>query len=248
MRSNLLFVGELLCIVAAVFAAAYGLERIAQKRNGESKRGFGTKKIAMVGMFGAVSAILMLLEIPVPFAPPFYKLDFSELPVLICTFAFGPAAGVMTEFVKIVLKLFFKSTSTAFVGELANFVIGCSFLLPASAVYLFRKNKKTAIVGTVVGTLCMTVVGTAFNAVYLLPKFAELYGMPLDAIIAMGSEINARITNISSLVIFAVAPLNLIKGAVDSAVTILIYKKLSPILKEDHAASRKKTEKAAANS
>lgn len=157
-------------------------------------------------------------------------MDFSELPALIGAFAFGPVAAVMIEFCKIILKLLFKGTSTAFVGDLANFIIGCSFLLPASIIYLFRKNKKNAIIGCVVGTLVMTVFGTAFNAVYLLPKFAELYGMPLDSIVGLGHAINPSINSVTTLALFAVAPMNLMKGGIVSIVTMLIYKKLSPIL------------------
>ena len=124
-----------------------------------------------------------------------------------------------------------KCTTTAFVGDLANFSIGCSYLLPASIIYLFKKTRKNAVVGCIAGTFVMTVVGTAFNAIYLLPKFAQLYGMPLDAIIGMGTAINPSINSVSSFVMLAVAPLNLLKGTSVSVMTLLIYKKLSPVLK-----------------
>ncbi len=230
---NVVFLLEFLAVIAALFAIAYAAEKYAQKKAGVKEKIFTTRKIAMIGMFSAIASILMLIEIPVGFAPDFYKLDFSELPVLIGTYAFGPAAGIMIEFCKILLKLLFKSTSTAFVGELANFAVGCSFILPASIIYLFKKTKKTALAGCITGTLVMTIFGTAFNAIYLLPKFAQLYGMPLDMIIEMGTKINPLITNVTSFVIMAVAPLNLIKGASVSGITLLTYKKLSPILKAD---------------
>ncbi|HBA69786.1 MAG TPA: ECF transporter S component [Lachnospiraceae bacterium] len=231
---NFIFVLEFLGIVVLMFAAAYGAEKLAKKKSGDTERILSTRKIAVIGVFSAIAFILMLLEFPVPFAPPFYELDFSEIPVLIGTFAFGPVAGVMIEFCKILLKLVFKGTTTAFVGDLANFVIGCSFVLPAAIIYLNKKTKKMAIAGSAAGTLCMTVFGTAFNAVYLLPKFAQLYGMPLDAIIAMGTAINPAINSVATLVVFAVAPLNILKGGSVSLVTMLVYKKLSPILKEGH--------------
>lgn len=233
MQENVIFLLEFLAVIVALFLVAYAAEKIVAKQKGATERILSTRKIAMIGMFSAIAAILMLFEIPMPFAPSFYKLDFSELPALIATFAFYPVAGVMVEMCKIVLKLLFKSTSTAFVGELANFAVGCSFILPASIIYLFHKSKKTAIIGCVTGTLCLTVFGTIFNAVYLLPKFAQLYGMPLEALIGMGSEINGAITDITSFVCFAVAPLNLIKGTSVSVVTLLVYKSLSPILKEN---------------
>lgn len=230
---NVIFLLEFLGVVAGLFAVAYVAEKYAQKRAGVKEKIFTTRKVAMIGMFSAIASVLMLLEMPMPFAPDFYKLDLSELPALIGTFAFGPAAGIMIEFCKILLKLLFKSTSTAFVGELANFAVGCSFILPASIIYLFKKTKKTALVGSMAGTLCMTVFGTAFNAIYLLPKFAQLYGAPLDSLIEMGTKINPHITDITSFVIMSVAPLNLIKGTVVSVITLLVYKKLSPILKAE---------------
>ncbi len=233
---NLIFVLEFLAVIVFLFVAALLLEKLAQRKNGLKEPVFGTRKVAMVGMFSAIAMILMLFEIPMPFAPPFYKLDFSELPILVGTFAFGPAAGVMMEFVKILLKLCVKGTSTAFVGDLANFVVGCSFIIPASVVYAFRKSKKSAIASCVVGTLCMAVFGTAFNAIYLLPAFSELYGMPLDTILQMGMEVNPLVTegNIVSFVVACVAPLNVIKGTSVSIITLLIYKPLSPIIKSGH--------------
>jgi len=233
---NAMYVLSFLLIIVVLFMAAVLLEKAAQKKNGVDESIFNTRKIAMIGMFSAVAMLLHLFDFSLPFAPPFYKLDFSELPILVGTFAFGPAAGVMMEFIKILLKLCIKGTSTAFVGDLANFVIGCSFILPASVMYAFRKNKKMAIIACITGTLVMTVFGTAFNAVYLLPAFSKLYGMPLESLLAMGSEVNplAKDGNIVSFVVACVAPLNLIKGASVSVVTLLIYKPLSPIIKTGH--------------
>ena len=228
---NAIFVLEFLAVVTVLVLMAYFIEKWEKKKTGNQERVLSTKKITMIGMFSAISAVLMLFEIPMPFAPSFYKLDFSEIPALITGFAFGPVAGVMVEFCKIVLKLFFKSTSTAFVGELANFAVGCSFILPASVIYLYKKNKKTAFLSCAVGTIILTIFGTAFNAIYLLPKFAQLYGMPLDAIVGMGTAINPSITDVTSLVVMAVAPLNLIKGGSVSVITMLVYKKLSRFMK-----------------
>lgn len=231
--SNIPMVLEFLAVIVVLFLAAFLLEKAAQKKRGVKEAMLNTRKVAMIGMFSAIAMILMLFEFPLPFAPSFYELDFSELPILVGTFAFGPVAGVLMEFVKILLKLFIKGTSTVFVGDLANFAVGCSFILPASVVYAFRKNKKSAIVACVVGTLVMTVFGTAFNAIYLLPAFAKLYNMPLDTILQMGSDINPLVNegSIVSFVVACVAPLNLIKGASVSLITLLIYKPLSPIIK-----------------
>ncbi len=233
---NLTFVLEFLAVIFALFMIAVLLEKAAQKKRGVSEPIFHTRKMAMIGMFSAIAMILHLFDFPLPFAPGFYKLDFSELPILVGTFAFGPAAGVMMEFLKILLKLFVKGTSTAFVGDLANFVVGCSFVLPASVVYAFGKNKKSAIVACITGTIVLTVFGTAFNAVYLLPAFSKLYGMPLEDILNMGAAVNPMVKegSIVSFVAACVAPLNLIKGTASSVVTLLIYKSLSPIIKTGH--------------
>jgi riboflavin transporter FmnP len=125
-----------------------------------------------------------------------------------------------------------KSTSTAFVGDLANFVVGCTMILPATILYHLKKSKTSAILSCVAGTICMAVFGTAFNALYLIPAFSKLYQMPLDAIIAMGTAIHASIDNIITFVILCVGPLNIIKGTMISVITILIYKPLSPIIKQ----------------
>ncbi len=229
---NAVFLLQFIVIVVILVLISYLMEKASGKRKGSRERILNTRKVAVCGMFAAIAAVLMVLEMPVPFAPPFYGLDLSELPALVGTFAFGPVAGVLIEFCKVILKILFKPSTTAFVGELANFVIGCSYLLPASAVYLLHKTRKNAIIAMLAGTLCMTVFGTAFNAVYLLPKFAQMFHMPMEEIIAMGTEINPSIHSVTSLVILAVAPLNLLKGGLVSVITLLIYKKISPIMKE----------------
>ena len=228
---NVVFVLEFLALIVVMFLIAYVIEKAVKKKNNDTERVLATRKIVVIGVFSAIAAILMVLEFPVPFAPSFYGLDFSELPALIGAFAYGPVAGVMIEFCKILIKLVLKPSSTAFVGELANFSISCMLVLPASVIYLFKKSRKQAILGTVVGTLIMTAFG---SCIYLLPKFSELYGIPLDAIIGMGTAINPAIHSISGLVLMCVVPLNLLKGGLVSLITILVYKKLSPILKAAH--------------
>ena len=234
---NTVVVLEFALLVFAVFFIARAAERRLNRRNGYTGRILTTGKMAMIGLFAAISTVLMLFEMPVPFAPPFYKIDLSELPVLIIAFAYGPVAGVMTEFIKILLKLVVKSTSTAFVGELANFLVGCSLVLPASVIYLEHKTKKQALIAVGAGVLIMTVFGSVFNGIYLLPTFAQLFGMPLEKIVDMGTKINASVTSVGTLVMFCVAPLNLLKGGIDAILTLILYKRLSPILKNGTAAA-----------
>ena len=231
---NLTFVIVCLVLVAAFLTISVAYERLMRKKNGGTERILSTRKIVVIGVFSAISTILFMLDFPVMFAPAFYKLDFSELPALIAAFAYGPVAGVMIELIKILLKLVIKGTSTAFVGELANFMVGVSYILPASMIYLKHKTRRTAIISCVAATLIMTVFGAAFNAVYLLPAFSSLYGMPMEAIIGMGSKINPAIKDIFTFVALAVAPINLLKGFLVSLITILVYKKLSPVLKSSH--------------
>ena len=118
-------------------------------------------------------------------------------------------------------------TSTAYVGDFANFVVGCSFALPATIWYHIHKSKHSAVIGLVLGTISMAVLGSAFNAVYLLPKFSQLFELPLDAIIGMGTAINGGIHNITTFVMLAVAPLNFIKGSMISILTMLLYKRVA---------------------
>lgn len=230
---NAMYVLSFLLVIAAVFAAAALLEKAARRKSGTSESAFSTRKMAVIGMFSAIAMILHLFDFPLPFAPGFYKLDFSELPVLVGAFAFGPAAGVAIESVKILLKLFIKGTSTAFVGDLANFAVGCSFVLPASAIYAFRKTKRTAVIACAAGTFVLTIFGTAFNAVYLLPAFSRLYGIPLEQLLAMGGAVNPLVQegSIVSFVVACVAPLNLVKGISVSLAALLVYKPLSPVIK-----------------
>ncbi|MCQ2418809.1 MAG: ECF transporter S component [Clostridia bacterium] len=228
MDQTLKFVLICLAIVVGLYILSVAFERLFCKSR---KKISAAKYAATVGMCGALAGLFMFLEIPLLFlAPEFYKLDLSELPVMICSFYLGPAAGVLTEFIKILMKLLFKSTTTAFVGELANFAVGCAFVLPASMIYHIRKTKKTAIVGLSAGTICLTCFGSFFNAIYLLPAFAALFGIPLDVIIGMGTEINSHITSVSTFVLFAVAPLNLIKGVLVSVLTFLLYKRFEKVL------------------
>ena len=211
-------------------------EKIPLKQKGEKamnkkKMNFGTREIATIGMLGAIATVLMLFEIPLPFAPPFYEIDFSEVPVLIGCFAMGPLAGVLIELVKILLNFVLNGTVTAGVGEVANFCIGCAFCVPAGIIYERMKTKKGAVVSLISGTLAMTILGCFINAYVMLPTYAKAFHMPIDALIAMGTEVNAGITDLFTFVMFAVVPFNLLKGVLVSIIVLLVYKKISPIIK-----------------
>lgn len=223
-RGNLAFVGG----SAAIIVGLALLARLAERFLPEKRKVSPARRVSIIGICAAIAAVLHVLDFPlIVLAPEFYKLDFSEVPVLLCGFYLGPSATVVCEGVKILLKLILKSTSTAFVGDLANFVVGCSFVLPASIWYHIHKSRHSAVIGLILGTISMSIFGTAFNAVYLLPKFAQLYGMPLETIIGLGSQIHPGIHNVTTFVVMCVAPLNIVKGTTVSILTLLLYKRVA---------------------
>jgi riboflavin transporter FmnP len=221
---NFSFVVVCLLIVIALSVLSKFSEQYFPDKRSVSK----ARYISIVGICAAIATVLHVLDFPLLFlAPEFYKLDFSELPVLLCGFYLGPTATVACEGIKILLKLVVKGTSTAFVGDFANFVVGCSFVLPATIWYHLHKNKSGAIVGLILGTLSMSVLGSAFNAVYLLPKFSQLFGLPLETIIGMGTAIRSGVSSVTTFVMLCVAPLNIVKGVMVSILTMLLYKKVA---------------------
>lgn len=185
-----------------------------------------TKNVVLMGMFGALGAVLMLFEVPLPFiAPSFYGLDFSEVPILVGTFALGPMAGVVMEVVKILIKLVLKPTSTGFVGEFANLVFSWSMVVPAGLIYRYHKTKKGAMAAMAVGTVMMSVVAIVGNALVMLPFYSHF--MPLETILAAGAAINPAVSNIWSFAAICVGPFNVVKGVLVSIITALVYKRIS---------------------
>ena len=214
-------------VCGGIIIGLFLLSKLSERFLPDPRRTTKARRISIIAICAALAAILHILDFPLLFlAPEFYKLDFSELPVMLCGFYLGPSASVACEGLKILLKLLMKGTSTAFVGDFANFAVGCSFVLPAVVVYHTTRKKKTAVLGLILGTLVLAVFGSVFNALYLLPKFAEMF-MPMEAIIAAGSAIHSRIHSVWSLVLWCVVPLNLIKGISVSVLTLLLYKRVA---------------------
>ncbi len=181
-------------------------------------------------MLAAIAAVLMFLDFPLPFLPSFYKIDFSELPVILGAFTMGPVAGVIIEAFKILVKFLIKGTSTAGIGELANFLVGISYVLPASVFYLVKKTKKQAILGLIVGSITCIIAGCLLNIYVLLPAYATAFG-GMENIIGAGTKVNKNITSLGSFILLATAPLNLIKSAIVSVITVFVYKPLSRFMK-----------------
>lgn len=204
--------------------------KVVNKEKNAKVKKMDIRLMVSVAMLGGISVVLMLFEVPLWFAPPFYKIDLSEVPVLIGAFVFGPMAGVLVELIKILLNLLINSSTTAGVGEMANFVIGCSYIIPAGYLYKKMKNKKGACIGMITGVITMVVIGCLINAYVLLPAYSKAFGMGMDQLIQMGSVVNPSIKDLTTFVMLIVAPFNLIKGCVVSIITFLLYKKISVIM------------------
>ena len=179
-------------------------------------------------MLGAVAAVLMYLEFPIPIMPAFVKLDVSELPALIASFAYGPVSGILVCLIKNLIKL--PSTSTAAVGELFNFVMGALFVGVAGLIYKRNKTRKGAIVGALLGALVMAVVSVPYNYFIVYPAYVVMYHLPLDAIIGMYQAINPNVNGLLACLLVFNLPFTFVKGALDAVLCFLVYKPLSPIL------------------
>lgn len=194
-----------------------------------------TRSMVQIAMLGAVASVLMLAEFPLPFlAPPFYEMDFSEVPVLIGAFAMGPLAGAAIELLKILLNFVMNGTLTAGVGELANFLMGCAFVVPAGLIYRTHKTKKRAILGMTVGSGCMVFSSAVLNAYFLLPAYGKAFSKSVDTFVEMGHQIIPAIDNLLTFSLFCVVPFNLIKGIVVSLLTLILYKHISRLLKGNY--------------
>ena len=179
-------------------------------------------------MLGAVAAVLMYLEFPIPIMPAFVKLDVSELPALIASFAYGPVSGILVCLIKNLIKL--PSTSTAAVGELFNFVMGALFVGVAGLIYKRNKTRKGAIVGALLGALVMAVVSVPYNYFIVYPAYVVMDHLPLDSIIGMYQAINPNVNGLLACLLVFNLPFTFVKGALDAALCFLVYKPLSPIL------------------
>ena len=187
------------------------------------------RMLASIAVSAAISFVLMLLDFSLPIAPAFIKLDLSDLPALILSFSFGPLAGVLTELVKNMLHLFI--TSTAGVGELSNFILGCAFVVPAGLIYKRNKNRKTALLAMLAGTVSFSVMGIFSNYFIMFPFYTKVSGIPMEAIIAMCQKILPFVDNQFKVILLSVTPFNILKGILVSFVTFLLYKRLSPLIR-----------------
>lgn len=189
-----------------------------------------TRTLVKISVLSAIAFILMFFQVPLPFAPPFMQVDISDVPSLIGAFAMGPLPGMMIVLIKNFLHILVEGSKTQFVGELSNFIVGSAYVVTASVIYLRRKSFRTAIIGTIVGILVMSVVATLSNYFIVFPLYAKAFGIDLEALVNMAKGMNGLVTSYESLMIAAVFPFNLVKGIVVGLVTMILYKRVSPIL------------------
>ena len=187
-----------------------------------------TRALTGTAMLAAVATILMYMEFPIPIMPGFIKMDISELPALIASFAYGPLSGIAVCLIKNLIKL--PSTSTAAVGELFNFVMGALFVGVAGFVYKRSKTRRSALIGAGAGALVMALVSVPYNYFVVYPAYVVLYHLPLEAIIGMYQAINPSVDGLLACLLTFNLPFTLFKGLLDAALCFLIYKPLSPIL------------------
>lgn len=191
-----------------------------------------TKKLVMAALLGALAAILMVLDFNVPLAPGFIKFDFSDFPVLIGGFVFGPLTGVLIAFLKIVLNLLFKPTTTMFVGEASNFLLSVCYMGVACLFYRKYRTKKGAVIGMALATVTTSLFAIASNILVMFPMYAKLFGMSIEQIVGMVSAVNPFVKDVTTMVIASLVPFNLFKYGVISLITFISYKKIEVILKK----------------
>lgn len=188
------------------------------------------RMIALIAIFGALAAVLMVFRFPLPFMPPFLSFDLAGVPELIVAFTFGPLAGIFVVVLRILLQLVISGTNSMFTGELQGLMLSLALVLPASIIYQHNKIKKGAIQGMVAGSITNVVVAVFTNMVIIIPFYVALYGMDMDAIISMTQAVNPYVDSTFKLVLLGIIPFNIIKNVATCLVTFVIYKKISPVM------------------
>lgn len=191
---------------------------------------FSTRALTLMAMLGGLSAVLMLFEVPLPFAPAYMKFDLSDLPALFAAFFLGPLSGGIVCLIKIAIKLILQGTSTAFVGEFMNLLCSLAFVLPAGLVYKYRHTKKSAALGMLSAASFASIFAVFANLYIALPMYVSLYGISMDTILAMTRAVNPMVQDMTSFLIFCILPFNLIKYTIVSSLTYALYKRTSNAL------------------
>ena len=196
----------------------------------KTQKKFKTRDLTLIAMLGAICCVLMHIDFPLPFMPPFMNFDLCGLVELIGGFAMGPLQAFCIILVKILLKLATEGTSSAFTGEIQNVILSCAYVLPPVILYHRNKTKKTAIKGMVVGSVFCSILAIFTNLYIIIPFYMALMGQEMDYFIQMCSEVNPMVQNAVTFVILGVLPFNLIKCGINSVGALVLYKRLSPFL------------------
>ena len=215
---------------------------VTVKTDSRAHRKIMIRRIAACAILTALAVLLMYLEVPLPFMPVFLKFDFSEIPVLIGSFALGPVWGIVIELMKNLIHL--PVTQTMGIGELSNFITGVIYVGSAGILYRFFLTKKGAAISMIISTLILAAVSIPVNAFFTLPLYGSMMGFPLEAIIGMSAEANPLVKDKISLLLAVFVPFNLFKGIVVGAFTFFVYKPISRLINktysETHAKGAKK--------
>ena len=193
---------------------------------------FTTQVLCFVGLFGALSAILMMFKIPLFFAPAFMKLDFAELPCILGGFMFGPIPGFAIVCVKLLLNVLINGSDSMYVGEISNLLLSSTYVLTASLLYRGHKSKKRAASALLVSVLVTSIVSVLSNTFFTFPAYATVYGLSMESIVGMAGAINPLVKDVPTMMIFSVFPFNIVKFGIVSLITFLVYKKLHIFIKK----------------
>lgn len=195
------------------------------------ERVLSTSNMVKMAIFAAMAGVLMLFKFPIPIAPVFMTVDFGDVATLMSGFVLGPVSGVITVFLKILLNLILNGTTTAYVGEVSNFIVGSTFVVVSSLIYNRHKTKKSALIGLLIGVIAMTMLATLSNYYVIFPLYARALGMgSAEAFVDTMPNVG-YINSYLDLILFAVVPFNLVKGILNALVTFLTYKKVSKVMK-----------------
>lgn len=194
-----------------------------------TKARYSTRNLTRLSLLSVIAFLFMYIEFPLAFiAPPFIKIDLSDIPALIGGFAMGPVAGIAVELVKCILTFFVRGTTTGGVGELSNFIVGALFVGLSAKFYSRHRTYRGAVIGLLLGVVGMTVVATLSNYFVVFPLYGKI--MPMDAIINMGRAVTPRVNSLWDLMLYCIVPFNLVKGLIISAATLALYKRVSRFL------------------
>lgn len=187
------------------------------------------RKMVLTALLGGLAYVLMMLRFPLPFMPPFMDFDFAAIPEIMGTLLMGPVNGILIVLIKVLIKIATSGSSSMFTGELQNFILSCAYILPAWFIYRKTKDRSKAVLGMLVGTVVVTVVAVLSNIYFIIPFYAKLYGMDMNAIIAMTQAVNPYVDSVGKLVMIGIVPFNLIKFGVATGVVAFSLNRLKVV-------------------